>query len=277
MAEIAHQAREGYRAVRRSGFLDPLTRVGFLSKGVVYVLLGALAVMVAMREGGETTDQRGAIQFIANKPFGEVALAIIATGLLAYAFWRLVCAVSDAEGKGSDAKGLGKRAGYLFSSITHAGVAIFAIKLLTGEPTSRGDMAKAWTARFMEWPGGTLLIGLAGVAFIAAGAYQIWKGLSQKFKEKLQTSSMDATEKEWAIKAGMVGLSARGIVFGLAGVFLVFAAWKSDPSKAEGLEGVLDAVAAQPFGQWLLALLAAGLICYGLYCMVEAKYRRIPH
>src|SRR4051812_17233364 len=114
MAEIAQQARRGYRAVRRCNHLETLTRIGFLSKGVVYLLLGSLAVMAALHKGGQTTDQKGVIQFIAGKPFGELALSLIAAGLTGYAIWRFVCAISDVEGKGSDAKGLAARMGYAF-------------------------------------------------------------------------------------------------------------------------------------------------------------------
>lgn len=277
MAEIAHEAKRGYQAVRRSGHLETLTRIGFLSKGVVYLLLGSLAIMAALHKGGQTTDQKGVIQFLAGKPFGEFALAVISAGLIGYAIWRFVCAISDVEGKGSDAKGIAVRAGYALSGIAHTGIALYAIKLLTGEPASRGDSAKTWTARLMEWPGGILLIGLAGVALIGFGIHQIRKGFKEEFKEDLHTSSMDSTEKEWATRAGVWGHAARGVVFGLTGLFLIFAAWQADPTEARGLEGVLDAVSAQPFGQIMLMLLATGLAFYGLYCIVEAKYRRIRH
>jgi hypothetical protein len=275
MAEIAQQARRGYQSVRRSSYLEALTRIGFLSKGVVYLLLGSLAIMAALHKGGQTTDQKGVIQFIAGKPFAEFALGLIAAGLIGYALWRFVCAISDVEGKGRDAKGLAARAGYCFSGIAHTGIALYAIKLLTGEPANRADSAKTWTARLMDWPGGTLLIALTGLTLIGAGIYQIRKGFKEEFKEDLHTFSMDGTEKKWAIRAGIWGHAARGVVFGLIGLFLIFAAWSADPAEAKGVEGVLDTVSAQPFGQAMLIVLAGGLACYGLYCIVEAKYRRI--
>lgn len=275
MAEIAQQARRGYKAVRRSNHLETLTRIGFLSKGVVYLLLGSLAMMAALHKGGQTTDQKGVIQFIATKPFGEFALALVAAGLVGYSLWRFLCAISDSEGKGSDAKGLAARAGYAFSGITHMGIALYAMKLLTGEYADRADSAKTWTARLMDWPGGTLLIALAGFTLIGVGIHQIRKGFTEEFKDDLHTASMDSNEREWAVRAGVLGHAARGVVFGLIGLFLIFAAWSADPTEAKGLEAVLDTVSAQPFGQVMLLVLATGLACYGLYCIVETKYRRI--
>ncbi len=278
MADIGAGAKQGMQAIRQTRALEPLTRVGFLSKGVVYILLGTLAVMAAMREGGQTTDQKGVIEFIAGQPFGTLALIFIAAGLLAYSLWRYIGAVSDVEGKGSDAKGLALRAGYFLSGIAHTGIAFFAIKILTGDSASRdSNSARTWTARLMELPGGTLLIGTIGLGLIGFGAFQARNGIKEKFKKDLKIGEMDQSEKEIASRAGTWGHCARGLVFGLIGAFLIYAAWLGDPGQARSLEGILDAVAAQPFGRVMLAVLATGLGMYGVYCLVEAKYRRIHH
>jgi hypothetical protein len=275
MANVEAHAKRGYNSIRRSGWIQPLTRIGFLCKGIVYILLGTMAIMYAFNAGGETTDQRGVIRVIAGQPLGTIALIIIVIGLLAYAGWRFICAFSDAERDGKDVKGLGARVGHFCSGAAHAGIAFYAIKLLSGGSASHADGTKSWTARLLQIPGGELLVGLGGLIVIGAGVFQIKKGLHEDFKDDLHTFRMGREEKRWVTRAGRWGHVARGVAFGLVGVFLLFAAFNSDPNEARGLEGVLDTVAAQPYGQWLLAVLAAGLALYGFYCITEAKYRRI--
>ena len=275
MADVTTPAKEGYQAIRRSQWIEPLTRIGFLCKGVVYVLLGALAVMYAFNVGGETTDQRGVMREIAAQPFGTVLLIVMAVGLLGYALWRFICAFSGADGDGTDAKGLGARAGHFGSGAAYTGIALYAMKLLWGGSSQHKDAAKSWTARLLAIPGGELLVVLAGLVVIGAGVFEIRNGLREEFKDYLRTHSMGAEENRWATTAGKWGHVARGVVFGMVGVFLCYAAWRANPNEARGISGVLNTVVAQPFGQWMLGLLALGLVCYGVYCMIEAKYRRI--
>jgi hypothetical protein len=251
------------------------TRVGFASKGIVYLLIGLLALKTAFREGGETTDRDGAIQYIAGQPFGEVALVIIGVGLLAYAAWRILCGAMDLEHEGDRPTGLAKRLGYFASGALYASAGLFALKLLTGDGGRKGNGAAHWTARLMDAPAGTLLVILAGVGIVIFGLIQIRNGWKEKFRKHLQAGAMSSEPKRWAVRAGKWGYVARGMVFSTIGVFLISAATRHDPSRARGLEGALDALAAQPYGQWLLAFVAAGLACYGVYCFVEARYRRL--
>lgn len=263
--------------VRRAagGALLTFTRIGFACKGVVYMLIGILALKTAFREGGETTNKEGAIEHIAGQPFGEIALAIIGVGLLAYAAWRLMTAALDTEHKGDRPTGLAKRIAYVASGLLYASAGLFALKLLTGNGASKGDGAATWTARLMDAPGGILLVSLVGLILVGYGAMQMRKGWTEKFRDHLQTGSMSSEPKQWAIRLGKWGYIARGIVIATIGLFVISAAMRHDPSRARGLEGALDALAAQPYGQWLLAFVAAGLACYGAFCFVEARYRRL--
>jgi hypothetical protein len=158
----------------------------------------------------------------------------------------------------------------------YTGIAYTALRMVTGSSAaSVGDATKTWTARLLDAPGGTLLVVAAGVAILIGAFMQVRRGLKEEFRNDLRTHEMSAEEQRWTRRAGKWGYVARGIVFGITGVFVVVAGVRSNPQEARGLEGSLDTLAQQPFGQLLLALAAAGLICYGVYAMIEARYRRV--
>ncbi len=270
---ITSTTRQGIGAVRQGGWLERLTRIGFASKGLVYFLVGLLALMAALGSGGETTGQTGVLQRIAEQPFGAVALAIIAVGLFAYALWRILSSLLDTEGEGSSGKGVAKRIGYFAAGLVYGSVALYAIDLLRGNSAGGGDSTPEWTARLMSMPFGTLLVMLAGVIVIAAGLFQIRDGWKDKFMRKMRLGEMSAAERDAASKAGTLGYMARGIVFAIIGVFLIVAAVRHNPGEARGLEGALDSLASQPLGQFLLAVVALGLMGYGVFCAIAAKYR----
>ena len=272
---VGYQVNRGVGAAAHKGGLERLTRIGIACKGVVYLLVGVLALMAAFQNGGETTDKEGVIQRIASQPFGDFALAIIAVGLMAYALWRFVCCFMDTEREGSSAKGSAKRVFYAISGFVYASASIYAFRLLMGSGAQSGGGSQTWSARLMRAPGGELILALIGVVVIVAGIYQIRGGLQEKFREHLGMGSGNAGNKHWVIRAGKWGYVARGIVFCTMGILVILAAMRSDAGQVKGLEGSLDALAAQPFGQWLLAFVAAGLVCYGLYSLVEARYRRV--
>jgi hypothetical protein len=276
---IRYQAKQSVDTVRQSSWLQTLTRIGFACKGTVYFLIGTLALMMAIGEGGETTDQRGVLRRIAEQPFGEFALVIIAAGLAAYAIWRVLSAIFDTEDAGSDKKGIAKRLGYAFSGAIYAGIAWSAVRLVMGDGSaaSGGNSPQTWSARLMDAPGGTLLLMIVGAGVIAFGIMQIRKGLQEEFMKRMRTRQMSATERDWCARAGKAGHAARGVVFGITGLFLIMAAVRHNPGEARGLEGALDTLASQPFGPYLLGLVALGLIGYGVFSMFAARYRAVRH
>jgi hypothetical protein len=229
--------------------LQKLTRIGFACKGVVYLLIGLLALKAAFHQGGERTDRQGAMERIAAQPFGEYALVFLGVGLLAYAGWRLLCGVMDLEHEGDKPTGLAKRIGYLGSGALYASAGVFAFKLLTGNGGGQSEGAANWTARLMNAPGGTILVVIAGLIIAGAGIMQIRKGWKEDFRKHLQTGGMSSEPKQWAVRADKWGYVVRGVVFSTIGLFVVSAAMRHDPSQARGIEGALDALAAQPYGQ----------------------------
>ena len=273
--EALGKAEDALGDVARSRWTERLARFGYASKGAVYVTVGVLASLAAAGRGGNLTDTRGAMRTIDLQPFGKLVLVFIAAGLGAYALWRVVQAVADADRKGRDAKGLAVRAGYLGSGLVYAGLALSALRILfdaSGE--SRGNSLREWAAFLLALPFGYLLVGLAGLAVFGFGLYQIYKGLKAKFRKRLKLGELGEREG-WAVWSGRLGYAARGVVFCVIGSFLLRAAFYFNPNEARGLDGALQALPGHAFGPLPLEVVAAGLVAYGLFAFVEARYRRI--
>lgn len=266
------KVREAGREVGR--WIEKLARLGYLAKAAVYGLIGVLALRLAFgMAGGETTDAQGALREIAAAPWGRFVLFAVALGLLGYAAWRLVQGILDVDDAGTDAKGLAKRAGYVGSSVIHAGLALAAFSLATGGGGGGGGGEQAMTARLMANEWGVWLVGLAGLITIVVGVYQFKIGRDARFTRHWNTAEMSPKQRQWGTRAGRFGLMARGVVFVIMGFFFLRAAWQHDASEARGLEGALTLVASTGYGMWLLAIVALGLLCYAIYCVVQARFR----
>ena len=250
-------------------------RFGFVAKGVVYTLMGVLAVRVAIGAGGEIAGKTGVLEEIGKAPFGRYLLIATGVGIVGYALWRCIQAVWDTENKGTGGKGLAVRAGYFILALIHVGLAAAAFRLVSGGSAGESDSTQGWTVRVMSHEFGEWLVAGAGIAVLAYGAWQLYRGYSLKFCKKLKMDEMNSTERKWATRLGAIGYVARGIVFGTVGVFLMVAVIHSDPQEARGLDGALATLAQQPWGSALLAAVAAGLAAYGVYMFVEARYRRM--
>ena len=259
-----------------SPLVKRLARFGYATKGAVYIIIGILATLAAIDAGGRTTDSKGALRELLNKPFGHILIIAVMAGLFGYAVWRFAEALFDAEGKGNDLKGIAIRAGYAFSGLIHAGLAWSAARLALGWGVGDGDEEKRdWTARVLELPFGQWLVALAGVGFICFGLYQIYKGYKTKFRKRIEVGKMSSGEQTLATRSGQIGFAARGVVFNTIGYFLIRAAFYQNPGEVRGLDGALGALAQQPMGKALLGVVAAGLIAYGFYMFIEARYHHI--
>ena len=260
-------------AVHNNPWVEPLARFGYAARGVVYAVVGLLAIQAAYGGRGQTTGQEGALQRIAEQ--SKFLLVLMAIGLAGYALWRFVQAVLDPENKGSDPKGLAQRGMMVASGIVYGGLAITAARLASGGSGGGGEGSQGFTANLMTKPFGRWLVVLAGLAVIVAGFHQLKEAYTKKFRERLKLQEMNADEQRMATHTGQLGLAARGIVFLITGWFLVQAGLRFDPSQARGLGGALETLASQPYGPWLLGLVALGLVAYGAYSFLEARYRRI--
>jgi preprotein translocase subunit Sss1 len=258
-------------------WVERLGRFGYVSKGVVYGIVGLLAAQAAFGNGGKTTDTQGALQTIVNQPFGKFLLALVAIGLIGYVIWRFVQAIKDPENKGNDAKGLAVRIGYAVNGLIYASLALSAVKIVmgTGGGKNSSDSTEDSTARLLSQPFGQWLVGTAGAFVIALGFYQFYQAFSGKFRKELNLTELSNTEAQWVMRIARFGLAARGIVFCITGWFLIEAARQSNAATAVGLDEVLQTLAQQPYGAWLLGIVALGLVAYAIYTIIQARYRRL--
>lgn len=264
------------RAVRQQApALETIARIGFLAKGVVYIVIGFLALEAAFSNGGKTTNSQGALENIVQQPFGRFLLGIVGIGLAAYALWRFVQAGLDTENKDSDATGVLTRIGFILSGIAYGALAVTALRILRGTGGSGSQTTQDWTIQLMAHPVGPWLIGLLGLIVIGLACGQIVKGWKTKFTKHLAMNEMSARQKRIAVAMGKWGHIARGIVFFIMGGFLVEAALHTNPAQAKGLGSALDLLSVQSFGPILLGLVAAGLMAYGAYMFIEARWRRV--
>jgi Domain of Unknown Function (DUF1206) len=274
MATTASRVRANARSAGQSDWVERAGRIGLVAKGVSYALIGVLALQVALGQRRQTSDRQGVLRQLATESWGPWALGALAVGFAGYALWRFVDAALDRQGDGTDAKGLAKRAKAFGVGVIYVASAAAAVSLLMSDKPSGGN-EKQETARALEWPGGRWIVLAVAAGFVAAGLYNVYRGATQKFRERLERGRMNGHVERWAVASGVTGHIARGVVFGLVGVFLGRAAIEYDPSEAVGIDGALAKLAHQPFGPLLLGAVAAGLVAYAVYCLVEARYRRI--
>jgi hypothetical protein len=257
-----------------------LARLGYGAKGVVYLIIGWLAVQVAIGTGGKTTDQRGALQVIAEEPFGKLLLALVIIGLIGFAIWCFLQAWFDTEGKGSDIKGIIGRLGYAATGVSYAILAFGAFQLVTrtgtsSAPKSTTASTQDVTAQLLNHSWGVVVVVLLGLIAIAVACYLFAKAYTANFQRRLVLTGLSTQLRRGVIFLGRFGYAALGVVFSITGIFLIVAAVQHNPHEAKGLDSVLRTLAQQPFGSLLLGIVALGLVAYGVYSFVEARYRQV--
>jgi hypothetical protein len=201
-------------------------------------------------------------------------LTLLAAGLAGYALWKLVQGIMDPDEKGSDAHGILRRIGYVGSGVIHGGLAFLAAQSVFGAEDSSEDAMTASAMAFQP-PIGPMLVGLVGLIVIGVGLYQLYAAYEAKFLPELKLNQMGGTQERWVTFAGRIGTAARALAIGVAGAFLVLAAYQSDPSETHGLGEALESVQHQPLGSYMLGTIAVGLLLYGAFMFAVARYRRI--
>ena len=273
---MGNAARRAEQAARTAGrpWVEPLARFGYAARGVVYAFIGVLAVQAAFFGRGQTTGPEGAIQKIAEQ--SKLLLALIGIGLIGYALWRFVQGILDPENKGRDAKDLVKRGAMIASGVAYAGFALLAFRLISQSGGGAGAGGQgSTTAKLLALPFGRALVILAGIGVIASALQQMYEAYTKKFQRRMKMGEMSPEEQRLAVRTGQLGLASRGVAFLITGWFLIQAALRYDPSQARGLGGALETLASQPYGPWLLGIVALGLVAYGAYSFLQARYRQI--
>lgn len=257
-------------------WLERLERFGFVIRGLIYVIIGVLALQLAIGAGGATATPTSAIALIGRQPLGKILLVIVVAGLAGYSLWGFVRAIFDPLGRGTDAKGLMARAGFLFSGVSYAILLIPAVMTLLNKPsTSTSGGTAGVPAALLSGPFGKWIVVAFGLFWIAAGIGQVVTGYAAKFTRDLNTGVMSAQEIETMTLLGRIGYAARGAVFGLVGVIILQTAFAVGPKHAQGFDGALAALAHAPYGGILLGAVAIGLIMFGAYSALCAKWNKV--
>lgn len=260
-------------AVVHSSAFEWFARAGFVARGTVYGLIGALAVCLAAGLGGKATNQQGALETVAKQPFGHILLIAIAAGLAGYCMWRLVRAALG-RGPESSRDSLIDRVAGAGSGVFYGLLAYGAVKILSGTGHGQGNVSKK-TAGVFAWPEGRWLVLIAGLVMIGVGAFQGYRAVTQEFLDDAKTQKMDEKTEKTFTTVAVIGHLARMVVFCLVGLFLVVAAIQYNPQKAVGLGGALAKLLREPGGNALMGVVAAGLVAFGLYSIADARYHRL--
>ncbi|MBN4095313.1 MULTISPECIES: DUF1206 domain-containing protein [Methylobacterium] len=253
--------------------IERIARFGYGARGVVYIVVGALALLAALGHGGRAGDSKDALRAVMAGPFGAAVVGLIALGLAGFALWRLVEGITDADRRGTSAKGLAVRGAHLISAGLYLGLAASAASLSLGLGMSGGDGVHDGTAWLLSKPFGRWLVALVGLAVVGGGFGFLGKAWRGDVTDRL---ALDARARDrWAGPIGRFGYAARGLAFLIIGGFLVAAAWHQRSSDAKGLAEAFALLRAQPYGWILLGLVAAGHAAFGAFGLIQARYRLI--
>ncbi|MEQ9443523.1 MAG: DUF1206 domain-containing protein [Cyclobacteriaceae bacterium] len=255
-------------------WVERFARFGYAAKGAIYIIVGFLAAMAAFGSGGQTTGRSGAFREIAQQPFGQILLGLVAIGFLGYAIWRFIQAIQDAEHEGNDTKGILIRIGYALSGLMYGYFAYYAFQMITGTggSSSGGSGNQFIVSKLLQQPFGQFLVGVFAAIILAKGIYQMHKATSGKYLHDVKVSHLKKEIKDTYRKLGKFGLIARAIVFGIISVFLGKAAFTANPSEAKGTEGAFDFLVAEG-GPIVMGLVAIGFVAYGIFEFFKSRYK----
>lgn len=267
-------AGSGERAVKGAATSMPvrlLARTGLLAYGVVHLLIAWLAVQVALGGGGKA-DKNGALQAIAVSTGGRWVLWITAVGLGALVIWQLAEAVWGQQQRGAR-RWLGRTV-HVAEAVLFGYLAYAAARIAASHAAPSDASQRFLVARVLTQPYGKHLVTAGGLGVLIVAIVLVHRGLTRDFRRNLDLSSAEPAMRRIAVRLGQIGYAALGVVYGIAGALVVVAAVRSDPGKATGLDTALKTLAAQPYGVVLLLIVAAGLAAFGVFAVLDARYRR---
>lgn len=254
--------------------LEGVARAGFIGYGLVHLLVAWLALQIAFGQSAGSSDQAGALSELARQPYGRFLVIAIAVGLVAMALWQaLEAAVGHRRDRGRER--MFERIASAGRTVMYAYVAWTGFKVVTEAKSSGTEQQQTATAQLMSSTGGRWLVALIGVAITAIGIGLVIYGLVKRFEKHLMTARMSARTRRLSRRLGVAGYAAKGTVYAIAGVLVVAAAATYDAEKSSGLDGALRTLAAQPYGGFLLTLMALGIAAFAAFCFVQARYREV--
>ena len=268
----APDVKRSARQASRSPAAHFLARAGLTARAVIYILVGAVAVLVALGRSSREADQQGALHLLAGKSYGMVSLWLLAIGFAGYALWRLSEAALGVTG---DRPGAGPRLKSLARAVIYAGLSYLTFTVISGTDRSQRRRQQDVTATAMQHTAGRVLVGVVGLVIVACGIVLVIEGIRKKFMKYLQTAKMSARTRKVVKVLGITGTIARGLVFALAGVLVVVAAVTHKASESGGIDKALQTLRNQPFGEFLTLAAALGLVIFGVYGLCEARWRKV--
>ncbi len=274
MSSLPSQARGAASRTANSTWLEHLTRGGLVGYGIIHLLFAWLILQIAFDCSSTDGDQSGALHRLVEEPFGTFLVVAIVIGLIAMTIWQVLeAAVGHRAERGRHR---------LYERIVSAGRAAFylyfcwtGIKVLRGKKASSADTQQKASEDLMASTGGRFFVAFAGIAIAAIGVGLVIYGVQKKFEKHLKTSRMTAQMRRISQRLGVTGYVAKGAAYGIAGILFLIAAVQYDPDKARGLDATLNVLSQQAYGRWLLALTAVGIAAYGLFSIVQSRYRTV--
>lgn len=273
----AVQRRTGeVKHVAANPALELLERLGYAVRGALYAVMGFLALKIALATpGGKATDLSGSLVWLIGNPLGKVVLVVTIIGLVAYAIWGLVRAIYDPLHRGRDATGIMARLGFVTSAVSYMAIALFALHILAGQGAASGDSTQKTVSTLLTNPLGGAVTVVLGVVAMGIGIGQFIEAYRATFAQDLKASEMSTSERDIAIGLGRFGMAARGVTFLVIGWFLIQAGLHHAPSQAQGFGGAFLFLLAQPYGRWLLGIVALGFIALGVHSFACARWVRL--
>ncbi|MEU6355508.1 DUF1206 domain-containing protein [Streptomyces sp. NPDC047072] len=274
-SSMARTGRLEARRAARGSAVEGAARAGLTARGVIYLLVGVLALQIAFGDGGKQADRGGALETLADKPFGAVLLWALGIGLVGMALWRLSEAVFGAVGP--DGRKAGKRLMGLVRFVFYGFVAysVLSFAVGAGGGGSSDKQSRDVTARALDLPAGQWLVGAAGAGVVVAGVWIGAQAVRRSFHKELKLAEMGPRIRKAVDVTGVAGGLARGVLFAAAGAFAVRAAVDYKPDRAKGVDDTLRSFADTPLGPWLLVCVAAGLVLFGIFSFAMARWRRV--
>lgn len=275
--DVAEEAVDGAQEARQEvkPWMKPFTRLGYMADGVVYVVIGYLALQAALGPQDPSIQREEALREILIQPLGQFLLIVVAVGLLGYAGGHFLMATrSQAKEDQEGMRSWVNRGAHILNGLFHISLALAAAELVFGFGGGSDRGPDDWTALVMQQPWGRWAVGLVGLGIVGFAIYEAYKAYTANFREVLALSEMSEAEERWITWAGRVGYTVRSIVYGIIAFFLIQAALQYDPDEAGGLGQALAAVASQSYGPWMLGTVAVGLIAFGIYVIFLGRYRK---
>lgn len=268
---VGDQVERHARTVARNPVFRGFARGGFVASGIVQLLVGIIAITVALHRSSTSADQSGALGDLARAPGGPLLLWVVTVGALALGLFLIV---SGALSGGQDAKQRWKgRIEDWGKAVVYVAIGLTALRFALGGSSSSARSSTQGSADILRLPGGAVLLAVLGAAIVVLGGYLVHRGLAKRFVPTIRVPAGAAGRA--TVVLGQVGYAARGVAIAAVGVLFVVAAFTTDPQKASGLDGALKAFAALPFGAVLLIAIGVGWIASGVYTVLRARLARL--